>query len=738
MQYEDIISKFNITRKNKKSCICKCPSHDDKKASLTITHNDKNNKTLIKCGAGCNTIDVLKAVGLTMSDLFDEAIEPLTKINSKDGFKNYDQVEQYLKENHINNDPVVTIYRFKDDKGNIKYLKLRTEGKKFLHVRLIEQYLVWGLKSGEYYETFNGSNIFSSNKRDTLQMQFNEQPKIIYNLNNVIRGIQKDKTIYIVEGEKDADNLIKHGLIATTTSTGGGQGDDKWNSSYSEYFKGAKVVILPDNDKSGLAFAEHVKKSLLNYCYRIQVLLLSNKEKGDVSDWLEEGHGISELFELLKEVKPSYAPWYNESKQGNVTLNRNRLAYHLEQQLDYVIAKSGQGKGMFHLYRDGVYKLNSEVEKDIKPYIYIDNRGSDAIRSIVDNLYFVDSIDFEELYGDENIINLNNGLYNIKTGELTPHCKDYISSAQLNCCYEQKPYNGGKWDNYINDLTEGNEESKLFLQEVAGVILSNIKGYRLKAIIGLQGKGDTGKSQFFVILNKILGNDLVGIASLQKLSSAQFIGSSIYGKRLVFDGELPSEPLSSVQMLKNMSGGDNIDIEFKGKDRFSYKFNGLIAFCCNDMPYLGNDKGDHYYNRFNILQCNNVIPEEKRDPFLADKIFTTESNYIFKWALDGLKRVVNNGYRFTKYSVISNLRDKVKNEQDSVRAFINQNFVITNNNKDKITISELFDKYKMYCEYEGYTSCARRTFRNKLIDFYSLKTTNSKNIQAIHGLVIKN
>lgn len=736
MNYNDIIEKFNITRKYREKCICKCPAHDDNKPSLTISYNSKDKKTLMNCKAGCNTNDILNAVGLSIADLFDNSIKLIEKINCKNGFKNYDEVIQYLKENPIDNDEVIKVYKFKNEDNKILYLKLRTKGKKFLHVRLIDNYLIWGLKGGSYYETFEGSNIFSANEKSTKKIEVKEQEKILYNLPNVINAIREDKTIYIVEGEKDANNLIKNGLIATTTSTGGGGGRDKWNDSYSQYFKSAKVVLLPDNDNSGIEFANKVKAAILNYCFRVKVLVISNKEKGDVSDWLEEGHNIMELYELLKEVKPTYAKWYNISNNGNIMLNRNRLAHHLSLQMNYVVASNGMGQGIFHMYKDGVYVPIHRLEPYIREYIYIDYRNPDAIRSIFDSLRQVESMDFEELHGDENIININNGLFDVRTMNLKLHNKDYISSNQLKCNYNDNPYNGGKWDNYINDLTEGNEDAIMFLQEVAGAILSNIKGYRLKAIVGLQGKGDSGKTQFFNVLGNILGDDIVGTASLQKLSNAQFTGSSIYGKRIVFDGDLPSEPLGNVDVIKKLSGGDKLPIEFKGVNSFNYKFTGIIVFACNDMPYLGNDKGEHFYNRFHILQCNNVIPKEKQNPFIADEIFDEEKEYVFKWALEGLKRVIYNGYKFTETKIISNIRENVKNEQDSVRAFIISNYLVTNSHEDKLLFSDLFRKYELFCDTEGYNSCKRKSFRMKILDFYKLKVTKPKNIETIHGLKI--
>ena len=58
------------------------------------------------------------------------------------------------------------------------------------------------------------------------------------------RAIAAGKTVYIVEGEKDADNLLKTGLVGTCNAGGAG----KWQASHSKWLEGAKVIILPDND----------------------------------------------------------------------------------------------------------------------------------------------------------------------------------------------------------------------------------------------------------------------------------------------------------------------------------------------------------------------------------------------------------------------------------------------------------------------------------------------------------
>lgn len=55
--------------------LCKCPAHDDRTASLCIG-TGADGRILVKCQAGCATQDVVKAMGLKMSDLYPEGSKP--------------------------------------------------------------------------------------------------------------------------------------------------------------------------------------------------------------------------------------------------------------------------------------------------------------------------------------------------------------------------------------------------------------------------------------------------------------------------------------------------------------------------------------------------------------------------------------------------------------------------------------------------------------------------------------
>ena len=111
--------------------------------------------------------------------------------------------------------------------------------------------------------------------------------------------------VHIPEGEKDADSLARLGLAATTNSEGGG----KWRDELSPYLKGRRVAILPDNDALGQAHAQGVARKLAPYAAEVRIVNLPGlPDKGDVSDWLAQGHTKEELVALVEAASPYELP----------------------------------------------------------------------------------------------------------------------------------------------------------------------------------------------------------------------------------------------------------------------------------------------------------------------------------------------------------------------------------------------------------------------------------------------
>jgi hypothetical protein len=70
---DDFLLRLQKVRKNGKDYMALCPAHKDGSPSLTIAEKD-DGRILVHCFAGCETADVLAAVGMEMKDLMPENV----------------------------------------------------------------------------------------------------------------------------------------------------------------------------------------------------------------------------------------------------------------------------------------------------------------------------------------------------------------------------------------------------------------------------------------------------------------------------------------------------------------------------------------------------------------------------------------------------------------------------------------------------------------------------------------
>lgn len=117
------------------------------------------------------------------------------------------------------------------------------------------------------------------------------------------------RAILIVEGEKDVDNLRGLGFVATCNPGGAG----KWPDHFVKWFRGADILLLPDNDDAGRDHVNDVARKLHGEVKSIKVLTLPRlPHKGDASNWIEGGGTRDQLIELAHssaiEWDPATAP----------------------------------------------------------------------------------------------------------------------------------------------------------------------------------------------------------------------------------------------------------------------------------------------------------------------------------------------------------------------------------------------------------------------------------------------
>lgn len=262
------ISEFGLTvRQCNGYYAVQCPAHDDRSPSLSV--RGVAGKVLINCLAGCRTVDVAAVLKLSMADLFDEA---------KDSSK-------------LPRSVVVAEYEYYDEHGQLLYVKERRFPKDF-RIRRPDGHGKWIWK-----------DVFAADGAPS---------KVLYRLPELLQAIRDDKRVYVVEGERDAENLISRGYVATTNVEGAAKADQrpKWLPAYGDSLKGADVVVVADRDDAGRAHARAIVADLDGKAAR--VTLVEPADGKDATDHLAAGHTIDDFQVIAGSVTKASATGWDE------------------------------------------------------------------------------------------------------------------------------------------------------------------------------------------------------------------------------------------------------------------------------------------------------------------------------------------------------------------------------------------------------------------------------------------
>jgi hypothetical protein len=145
--------------------------------------------------------------------------------------------------------------------------------------------------------------------------------RVPFRLPELNEALAMERTVWIVEGEKDVLNLARIGVPATCNAMGAGA----WHPDLNRYFARGDIIVVADNDpptidkktgkprthadgrpmRAGQDHAAHVCESLQGIAARVRYLDLAAvwpacPSKGDISNWIEAGGTVEALNTIVE------------------------------------------------------------------------------------------------------------------------------------------------------------------------------------------------------------------------------------------------------------------------------------------------------------------------------------------------------------------------------------------------------------------------------------------------------
>lgn len=344
-------------------------------------------------------------------------------------------------------------------------------------------------------------------------------------------------------------------------------------------------------------------------------------------------------------------------------------------------------------YRDGVYVPGGDIliEKEAEAiYGYeLANRHLFEIKGhIMRQTYHQRA----EIDADINIINLKNGLYNIRTGEFKTHSPDYLSINQVPVVYDPMA------------------RPKLFGQLLYQVLYpseirtaTELMGYTFyrdnlfEIITILFGYGANGKSVFTGLLTALHGAKNVSNVPLSAMLEDRFALSDLEGKSVNIDTELTGTRIRDTSALKKVTGRQPIRIQRKNEKAYDTLIYAKLFFSANQVP-VAYDESDAFFRRKVILGFPNRFEGNKDDPDLLKKLTTEEElSGIFNVLMIALKRLLNQNQIFINEKTIEQRRERYTIAADPIKAFLEDAVAEDSVESDTVVKEIFYQAYLRFC-----------------------------------------
>lgn len=423
--------------------------------------------------------------------------------------------------------------------------------------------------------------------------------------------------------------------------------------------------------------AKHLKiknpKDLISF-YR-EVIKKFKKERGDKAK--SKNHIKPKNFQSL--------PWYEEQEKGLKFLPFV-LAKHLSETRDVYY-----GGESFLIYENGVYNISGEKEagRIIMDYMLPNYCTMASIRDCRDQWDILVSMDFDVFNRNPYLVNVRNGLLDIRDMSFKEHTPSYLSTVQLNVEYNHQAH-CPQFEKFLNEVLD----CRLIplVQEILGYLLTTNTSAQKSFV--LLGPARTGKSTLlWVVEYLLLGKKNVSNIPWQEIGD-KFKTAELLGKLANVFSDLPSKSIDDTGIFKVVTGEDYLMAEKKNKNPFKFRPFARLVFSCNELPKNYVDRTEGFYRRLIIVPFNRQIDKNKIDKALKYK-FQREKEGILNWALEGLKRLYENNFEFSENELTDEVKKEYKRENNNVISFVEECCEI--DSLFSCSRIELYESYKEFC-----------------------------------------
>jgi len=534
-----------------------------------------------------------------------------------------------------------------------------------------------------------------------------------------VKSVLQDTAVdlYLTEGEKKALRAAQDGLTCIGLS-----GLWNWSNGNKELipdfdqigFEGRRVYIVPDNDwlnPNRHGYKKNLRQAISGLGERLQergatveiIILPEGKKKIGLDDYLL-GNSIDKIKELplmkLSELKAEKSQKFDprEYTEQILDMYKKRILY-----------VGLYNRGYLYGYEPcrNVYKDSEGTIRNLlrtKFQLNSSYQIGEVIRDISECVY-VSELPRQPHW---RLINLEDKIFDVLTGAYV-ETDDHFFLQHVPQKLDENQNACPQIDKLFQDWV--GPDRKIILYELLAFCL--IRNYFYTKFFFIYGSGSNGKSAFLRLLKRFLGGHNVSSIAANQLVSNRFATVKLHGKLANVCGEIGLNVIKHSDLLKSLTGEDEIYCEEKFKAGFSFVNTAKIIFNANAIP-VTTDKTHAFYRRFYPVHFDHTF--DHGDPKILDSLPHAEYQGLLHVLLyEILPMLIARDFRFSIDLDVTELEQQYEDLSNPLERFIAEFF---EEDVDGIVPKQaLVELFSRYCRTQGLKQVSDSEVGKYLKDF---------------------
>jgi len=341
-------------------------------------------------------------------------------------------------------------------------------------------------------------------------------------------------------------------------------------------------------------------------------------------------------------------------------------------------------------------------------------------------LYAAEEISVQDAADTGHRLIVENGIVDIRTGEVAPHTPDFKKIVKLPVAYDPHA-ECPAIEEFLDFVTPGQKD---LIYEMVGYCLSPTMKFE-KAFFFYGHKGSNGKGTLLQLIEALVGRENTAHVSLQMLSENRFAPAELFGRMININTDIPNEILRDPSMVKALISGDPVRGEKKNRDPFSFPNRAKMLFSANELPNSHDNSGG-FHRRWIVVPFDRHFNNRN----LRARLFEDrELSGLLNKAIEGLRRLEKNG-RFSETEATLQMAKEYRRKSDSAYGFIEDTCQQGEVGKDRITKTEVYQNYQSWCRDHGNRPVSQSNFNSRLMSILQVKEYRAE-VRYWDGLVHK-